>query len=201
MTLVEALVAVAVLGILTSMTVVGLRGALENQRTTGAGRELWAELQQARQRAMSRNQPVRLVVQEETLGEHRRMRVQWQQLPCENTWDSTTCPTAACASELACGGSCGCSELGQPVELPLDMDASALHGVCFLAGSGRAVRATDCLRGRVDSRTDVLAAHPPPLPLRKPGLDTPMALLRMEPLTGLIHLVDCSAPDAPAECR
>jgi type II secretory pathway pseudopilin PulG len=201
MTLVEVLVVVAVLGILTSMTVVGLRGALENRRTTGAGRELWAELQQARQRAMSRNEPVRLVVQEEPLGDRTRMRVQWQQLPCESTWDNTSCPSAACASELTCGRGCACSDLGQQVELPLDMDVRALHGVCFLAGSGRAVRATDCMRGRLGNRAEVLAAQPPPLPLRKAGLDTPLALLRIEPLTGLVSLQDCGAPDAPAECR
>lgn len=201
MTLVEVLVAVAVLGILASMTLVGMRGVLDNQRTTGAGRALWGELQQARQRAISRNEPVRLVVQRETQGGQQRMRVQWQQLPCENGWDNTTCPTAACASELTCGGSCRCSAQGQPLELPPGMDASAVQGVCFLAGSGRAVHAADCLRGRVGDQTQVRDAQPQALPLRKEGLDRPMALLRIEPLTGLVQLLDCGAPDAPAECR
>ena len=59
-TLVEACIVMAVLGIVTTSAAPGMQGLIETRRVDGAATQLATDIQYVRSEAVSRNQPVRL---------------------------------------------------------------------------------------------------------------------------------------------
>lgn len=207
MTLLELMIAIAIVGMMVSLAVVGISKPLDGQREATATRELWSSALRARQRAIATNQPVRIVVENnvDLPDGTRRTVARWERLKCDNDWDNNTCPTDACTDTTCRENSDCCSETGPDIVIPDSMTATTVHGLCFLPGSARAVMSLDCMRGQLDNTAALTAAAPGNIQFNfsvKSG--RPRSLLMVEPLTGLASLLDCDsvrATQAPvAEC-
>ncbi|AKF79243.1 type 4 pilus biogenesis operon protein [Myxococcus fulvus 124B02] len=207
MTLLELMIAIAIVGMMVSLAVVGISKPLDGQREATATRELWSSALRARQRAIATNQPVRIVVESNVLmpdGTRKRV-ARWERLTCDNDFDNNTCPRDACTDTTCRASPECCSETGPDIVIPDSMTATPVHGLCFLPGSARAVKSLDCMRGQLDNVAALTAAAPGNIQLNftaKSG--RPRSLLMVEPLTGLASLLDCDsvrATQAPvAEC-
>ncbi len=144
-TLLELMTAVAIVAVITTLSVVGYSAMVRNSKETSAIRELYSQAIQARQQARARGQSVRFSVRQATLNNATQQVVRWGRLPCEagDTWGnncpSTTCKTNACADTLAgASSSCTCEELGTAVVAPATLDLSGFNGLCFVGRSGLA---------------------------------------------------------------
>ncbi|MCP3099038.1 prepilin-type N-terminal cleavage/methylation domain-containing protein [Myxococcus sp. K15C18031901] len=198
MTLLELMVALAVLSLMVSLALVGIQKPIDRQKEAAATREIWSTALRARQLALSTNQPVRFVRETNVVmpDGSRRTVVRWERLRCANDWDNSTCPTPACVNTTCRANSACCDEVGPDIVIPASMNATAIHGMCYLPGMGRAVQPGNlsCLQGSPAAgnlRFDFTSG-------RK------RSLLMVEPLTGIPNLLDCDSKLADqrpvAEC-
>lgn len=185
-TLTEMMIAVAIIGLMASMSLYGFSRLTLNTRRTGAIREVFMLVQEARTEARGRNQPVRLQV---TPGANGASDVRWARLPCGDVW-GRTCPSTACASATACGtGGCTCERQSGTVSMPAGVTMTNVAGLCF-TGSASAPRASNCdpagvartvLRFDIEQQT------------------TPY-LIVLEPLAGTPRLIDCGRAPKDVNC-
>jgi prepilin-type N-terminal cleavage/methylation domain-containing protein len=186
MTLLEMMVALAVLGILVSLAVVSFQGRIGNQRESEATRELWSSALRARQRSIATNQPVRIVVEPNVTRPDGTQRTvaRWERLTCGDDWDNASCPTAGCVSTTCRATPACCSETGPDIVLPTTMTASAVHGLCFLPGTGRAVLDTACPQNiavtTINARFTFTSGRA-------------RSLLSVDSLTGVANIIDCDS--------
>lgn len=190
-TLLEVMVTIAIVGILVGLSVMGFQSIINERRVTGAIREIWSLALQARQSAISHNQPVRFVVEDVERDGRTLKVVRWERLPCEDAWGSA-CPSSACTS-ATCRTGCPCDETGDEVVLPPELTASSnLHGLCFQAGTGRAYHGSG-----------LGCEVPDPIPVTQVTFTDSQApkpyVLGFEGLTGLAVLSDCNAANARAD--
>ncbi|MBJ6761379.1 type II secretion system protein [Myxococcaceae bacterium JPH2] len=186
MTLLEIMVALAILGILTSVAVVNFQSQLTTQRENEATRALWSSALSARQRAVATNQPVRVVVEDNVTQADGSLRTvaRWERLACGNTWDNGTCPMAACLSATCRTNAACCNEVGPDIVLPRTMTATEINGLCFLPGTGRAVTNMACPQN---------AAINPITARFMFSSSRARSVLSVEPLTGLSNVLDCDS--------
>ncbi|MCE9668874.1 prepilin-type N-terminal cleavage/methylation domain-containing protein [Myxococcus stipitatus] len=208
MTLLELMTAVAVVGLMLSLALVGIQTPIERQKESAATRELWSSALRARQISISANQPVRFVVNEnvEMPDGTTRTLARWERLTCDNAWDNNSCPSAACLNTTCRANAACCDEVGPDVIIPPTMNANAIHGLCYLPGMGRAVRPGDltCLRGQLGDNVAITNAAPGNLAFDFAS-GRKRSLLMVEPLTGIPNLLDCDSKLAegnrrPEEC-
>ncbi|ATB44809.1 pilus assembly FimT family protein [Corallococcus macrosporus] len=209
-TLLEMMVTLAIAAVLLAAALVGMQSPINRQRENEATRELWASTLRARQLSISTNQPVRIVVEENVpRGDGTTRTVaRWEQLRCDNDWDNASCPAVGCenttcrANPECCAGE---QAMGQDIVIPTTMNAAALHGLCYMPGSGRPVRPGDlgCMRDSIDDPVALDAAAPGNLRIDFTS-GRARSLIMVEPRTGLASILDCSsqaAIDHPvAEC-
>jgi prepilin-type N-terminal cleavage/methylation domain-containing protein len=200
-TLLEMMVTLAIAGILVGMALVNLQRGVDRQRESEATRDLGAQALRARQRALATNQPVRFVVEPNVRRPDGTLRTvaRWERLKCDNAWDNDTCPQTACQNTTCRATPACCDELGPEVVLPLSMNASSLHGLCYLPGTGRAVRPGNlgCMRGQLDDTAAMTAAAAGNLRVSFTS-NRARSLLMVEPLTGLVNVLDCDSQSAKA---
>nr|WP_233278133.1 prepilin-type N-terminal cleavage/methylation domain-containing protein [Myxococcus stipitatus] len=200
MTLLEMMIALAVVSVVLSLALVGIQRPIEGQREATVTRELWSSALQARQRALATNQPVRFVVEPDvTLPDGTQQTVaRWERLKCENDWDNNTCPRASCLNTTCRGDSSCCDEVGPDIIIPSTVNAQSVHGLCYLPGLGRAVKPVlpdaplGCMTGQLGNAAALMAAAPGNLRLSFTS-GRPRSLLMVEPLTGLSSLLDCDS--------
>lgn len=155
-TLVEALVAVAIVAIAAGAVAPGLQGLVESQRLQGVAAQLAADLQFARTEAVLRNTALRLTI---------------QGAPGERCWlvhtgEAADCHCGSATGPAACsGGAQALRTRRLPAEERITLQANVasirfdpLHGTAtpagtfrFIADSGRAVHQVVNLMGRVRS--------------------------------------------------
>jgi len=183
-TMIEMLTAIAVLSVMTAMSMVSFGNAISRSREQAAINAMSNAASEARQLARKYRQPVRLMIT--TVGSKRTM--QWERLDCSDSW-GTVCPTVACSTN-ACGmGGCVCPQKGEVIEIPAALTlATSLQGLCFGAGSGapHVVAA-----GKYCDET--AAAPPAPSLTFKAANGAVSQVLELEPLTGNPRLVDCKS--------
>ncbi|NTX10113.1 prepilin-type N-terminal cleavage/methylation domain-containing protein [Myxococcus sp. CA056] len=201
MTLLELMIALAVVGLMLSMALMGIQRPIDGQRESAATRELWSSALRARQRAIATNQPVRIVVEPNITMPDGMVRTvaRWERLTCGNNWDNNTCPQIACVNATCRTNAACCSEVGPDVIIPDTMNAASVHGLCYLPGMGRAVRPGNlgCMQGQLDNTAALAAAAPGNLQLNfNAESGRPRSLLMVEPLTGLASLLDCDSKQA-----
>ncbi|QSQ11599.1 pilus assembly FimT family protein [Myxococcus landrumensis] len=215
MTLLELMVVLAVVAVMMSLALVGIQRPIDNQREATATRELWSSALQARQRAVATNQPIRFVVDTEVeqLDGTRKTVARWERLTCGNVWDNNSCPLAACVDATCRTNPTCCNEVGADIIIPPTMNAAAVHGLCFLPGTGRAVKpgsgfdALGCMKDQFANAAVIAAAAPGNLKMSfdatKSGRKA--SLLMVESLTGITNIVDCDSHLAeqlrPPECN
>ncbi len=201
MSLLEIMVALAVLSLMLSLAVMGIRAPGDQQREREAARELWSAALRARQRALGTNQPVRLVVDSNVNvpGMGSRTVARWERLKCDDNWNNNACPQTACINTTCRANASCCDEVGPDIVLPRTMDASRVHGLCFLPGSGRAVKPTTnplgCMRGLLNDTAAITAAAPGSVRLTYTS-GRARSLLLVEPVTGLVEVLDCDSRSA-----
>lgn len=198
-TLMEMMVTLAIAGVLLSLALVNFQRGIDRQRESEATRELGSFALRARQRALATNQPVRVVVEQNVARPDgsRRTVARWERLQCDNAWDNDTCPRAACQNTTCRATPACCDELGPELVLPRSMDASSMHGLCYLPGTGRAVKPGDlgCMRGQLGDKAALTTAAPGNLRVTFTSA-RPRSLMRVEPLTGLVNVLDCDSQEA-----
>ncbi|WP_426756444.1 pilus assembly FimT family protein [Myxococcus sp. Y35] len=198
-TLLEMMVTLAIAAVLLSAALVGIQTPVERQRENEATRELWAATLRARQRAISSNQPVRIVVDENVdQGDGtRRTIARWEQLTCDNTWDNASCPSADCENTTCRTDPECCSQTGEEIAIPRTMNAAAIHGLCYLPGNGRPVRPGNlgCMRDSLDDVVAMDAAAPGNLRFDFTS-GRARSLIMVEPRTGLASVLDCNSQSA-----
>ena len=205
-TLLEVMVTLAVAGVLISLALTNIQTAIDRQREGEATRELASMTLRARQRALATNQPVRFVVEavSQPTGTQRTV-VRWERLRCENDWDNDACPRTSCVNTTCRANPECCDELGPEVVLPLTMNAASLHGLCYLPGMGRAVKPGNlgCMRGQLGNPAALTTAAPGNLRVTFTS-ERARSLLMVEPMTGLVNVLDCDSQAAVsrpvAEC-
>lgn len=181
-TLVELMVTVAIIGVMSSLSIYGFGRLTRIQRQVGGMREVAMLLGEARAEARARNQPVRV----EVLAAPAGTRVRWGRLPCGDPW-GRACPSSACTSTASCGGGCVCDQMSGDVTLPPGVTVTGLN-VCFLGSTG-APRGPSCQQGAAAVTTVRFDL----------AEETAPYLLTIEPLSGVSRLVDCGrAPKDPA---
>ncbi|WP_141591715.1 Tfp pilus assembly protein FimT/FimU [Myxococcus sp. AB056] len=194
-TLLEMMVTVAIACILLAAALMGIQTPVNRQRENEATRELWASTLRARQRALTTNQPVRIVVEENVpRGDGTRRTVaRWEQLRCDNDWDNASCPANGCENTTCRANPDCCSELGPDIVIPVSMNASAIHGLCYMPGTGRPVSPGDltCMRDFLDDLPALDAAAPGNLRFDFTS-GRPRSLIQVEPRTGLANVMDCN---------
>ena len=188
MTLLELMTAVAILGILTGLSTYSFQELINNRRVIEAERAIAESGMHARQIARTTNQPVRLVVGQDTVGGVLVQRARWEQLPCTNLW-ATQCPTDPCKTSPCGAGGCVCARVGDPVVLPNGFDASSIDGACWLPGSGRPVFSA----GKIDC--DPTYGSPAPNAFKLQNKGQLAVAIFVEPLTGATRLEDCKGAD------
>ncbi|NOK16066.1 pilus assembly FimT family protein [Corallococcus carmarthensis] len=203
MTLLEVLTAVAVLGVLVTLAVTGMRGNISTQRENTATRELWSSALRARQLAISTNQPVRFVVDSNvTLPDGLQHTVaRWERLKCgtdlntPDEWTVDNCPNPACLATTCRSTPACCSETGPDIAIPATMNATNMHGLCFLPGSGRpAFNSMNCLQGLLSQPAQIAAAAPVDSSIQfRFTSKRAKSVLMVEPLTGLSSVMDCDS--------
>jgi len=205
-TLLEVMVVLAVAGVLLSLALTNFQASIDRQRESEATRELASLALRARQRALATNQPVRFVVEavSQPTGTQRTV-VRWERLRCENDWDNDACPRTSCVNTTCRANPECCDELGPEVVLPLTMNAASLHGLCYLPGMGRAVKPGNlgCMRGQLGNPAALTTAAPGNLRVTFTS-ERARSLLMVEPMTGLVNVLDCDSQAAVsrpvAEC-
>lgn len=194
-TLLEMMVTLAIAAILLSAALVGIQAPIDRQRENEATRELWAATLRARQRAISTNQPVRIVVDQNVpQGDGTTRTVaRWEQLTCDNTWDNASCPSAGCENTTCRDSPNCCSETGEEIAIPRSMNAAEIHGLCYLPGTGRPVRPGNlgCMRDMMDDPIAMDAAAPGNLRFEFTS-GRARSLIMVEPRTGLANVFDCN---------
>ncbi|HZI16822.1 MAG TPA: type II secretion system protein [Myxococcus sp.] len=178
-TLLEIMVALSILGILATLSVVGYQELIVKRRESNAIREIYAVALEARQRARVSQQPVRVVARQVTEDGRPRTRVRWERPQCSGTGFEPTCPMSACQTNVCGQGGCVCDAVGLDVQVPPTLDVSNLAGLCFLGGSAKP-RGLACQSGG-PVVSQVL--------LRVPHRHEQQALL-VEPLTGMVRMAD-----------
>lgn len=206
MTLLEIMVALAIVGIFAALSVAGVQGMMDRQRVSSAQRELLMVAQEARQKARSSLQPVRLSVVTVTPASGPPVtRLRWEALACSDAW-GTTCPMTACESN-ACGtNGCTCTEQGVAVEIPRGMDVTALEGLCWLGTQepgGATPPAVVSAAGRSCVPTNPRPTAGQLVLKRNRGTDLAPVwksdmVMVVDGLTGAVSSVDCGkTPTAP----
>ncbi|NPC68604.1 prepilin-type N-terminal cleavage/methylation domain-containing protein [Corallococcus exiguus] len=207
MTLLEVLVAVAIVGVFTSMAVANYSSRLSGQRENVATRELWSSALRARQRAISTNQPVRFVVETNITQPNGNPATvaRWERLACDDDatggWSNDSCPSSACTGgSVTCRTNAACcSETGPDIVIPSSMNATAINGLCFLPGSARPVMDRTCMRDKLDDTAAQALATPTDKSIRFTFTSSRAAsMLMVEPLTGLATVLDCDSVAATA---
>ncbi len=186
MTLIELMVAVAVVGIIAALSVTGFQQLTTNSRESTAVREVYGQLMQARSIARSGAEPVRFELTEVEVDGRTFNQVRWSRLPCSDTW-GTNCPDSACDGS-ACGVSgCVCTQQGEPINVPTSVAIIGIDGLCFIGGTGvpRIRNSGDC----VDLITNAPAANAVTLTPSHGGVQR----MEIEPLTGMVRMVDCGS--------
>ncbi|GMU04649.1 pilus assembly FimT family protein [Corallococcus caeni] len=208
MTLLEIMVAVAIVGIFTSLAVMNFMNRMGGQRENVATRELWSSALRARQRAIATNQPVRFVIETNIPqpGGRPSTVARWERLACDDDatggWSNDSCPrldctgnTVTCRTNPAC-----CSETGPDIVIPPTMNAQAINGLCFLPGSARPVLDRTCMRDKLDDTAAQALATPTDKSIRFTFTSNRAAsMLMVEPLTGLATVLDCDSVAATAD--
>ncbi|RKH65003.1 pilus assembly FimT family protein [Corallococcus llansteffanensis] len=203
MTLLELMTAVAVVAVLITLAVAGMQGRINGQREGTATRELWSSALRARQLAISTNQPVRFVVENNVPQPDGRSYTvaRWERLKCgdnlsaPDVWTLDACPSATCLNTSCRTNPECCSETGTDVVIPSTMNATSMHALCFLPGSGRPVfNRMDCLRGSLGTPAAIAAAAPTDSSIQfKFTSNRVKSVLMVEPLTGLSSVMDCDS--------
>lgn len=201
MTLLELMTAVAVVAVLITLAVAGMQGRIDGQREGTATRELWSSALRARQLAISTNQPVRFVVEANIDQPDGRKHTvaRWERLTCgdtgEDLWTVDQCPSTACTNKTCRASPACCSETGPDIVIPASMNATSMHALCFLPGSGRPVfNKMDCLRGSLGTPAAIAAAAPTDSSIQfKFTSNRAKSVLMVEPLTGLSSVMDCDS--------
>ncbi|QSQ20231.1 prepilin-type N-terminal cleavage/methylation domain-containing protein [Pyxidicoccus parkwayensis] len=207
MTVLETMVVLAIVSIFAALSVAGVQAMMDRQKVSGAQHELMLVAQEARQKARSTLQPVRLSLFTAMENGVSVTRLRWEALACQDSWGSV-CPMSACENN-ACGASgCVCTEQGEPVTLPRGLDAAPLDGLCWL-GTQDPGGATPPAVVRTGGRA-CLTTSPRPtdgqLVLRrnigKP--ESPVwkkdAVMVVDGLTGAVRSVDCGKTPAAPGC-
>ncbi|GHG67430.1 prepilin-type N-terminal cleavage/methylation domain-containing protein [Comamonas sp. JC664] len=206
-TLLEVMVVVAIIGVFATLSVTSFQGMTERQRISGAQRELVLMMQEARQKARSTRQPVRLntAVVDEDGRQVTYMR--WESLACSDAW-GTLCPTAACLDNLCNVGGCECPEVGPELRIPPQLDVTRLAGLCWTdaTGTGSPIVAPSPAGGRPcepsedapgPERLVLLRNHgTPETPLWKPEL-----VFQTDKLTASVRAVDCDKHASTPGCQ
>ncbi|HZI16722.1 MAG TPA: pilus assembly protein [Myxococcus sp.] len=201
MSLLEITVALAVLGLMVGLAVMGIREPISQQREREAVRELWSSALRARQVSLSTNQPVRIVVDSNVAvpGRGTQTVARWERLKCDNDWNNNACPQSSCINTTCRATPACCDATGPDIVIPGTMDASRVHGLCFLPGNGRAVKPTTnplgCMRGLLDDTAAITAAAPGSVRLSFTS-GRARSLLLVEPVTGLVEVLDCDSKSA-----
>ncbi|RKH04347.1 prepilin-type N-terminal cleavage/methylation domain-containing protein [Corallococcus sp. CA053C] len=203
MTLLELMTAVAVVAVLVTLAVAGVQGRIGGQRENAATRELWGSALRARQLAISTNQPVRFVVENNILQPDGRSYTvaRWERLKCgddlsnPDLWNLDACPSLTCVNKSCRAAPDCCSETGTDIVIPSTMNATSIHALCFLPGSGRPVlNKMDCLRGSLGTPATIAAAAPSDGAIQfKFTSNRAKSVLMVEPLTGLSSVMDCDS--------
>ncbi len=198
-TLIEIMVAIAIVGILAAGALATLQPGIERRREVSAVREMWAESMRARQEAVSRNQATRLIVEQQPVDGVLRWVMRWERPPCEDGW-SATCPSAACEDQT-CRSGCECDAMGTEIVLPDTVDARPLHGVCFQAGTGRPFRGAgiDCQLPAGAQPASIVEDVTIDKQRREDGTLVPFRMV-FDGITGVPSLVDCAQAEPPAVC-
>ncbi|MBZ4420816.1 prepilin-type N-terminal cleavage/methylation domain-containing protein [Myxococcus sp. RHST-1-4] len=201
MTLIELSVTIAIAGVLITLALVNFQDSISRQRENEAVRELWSFALRARQRAVATNQPVRLVVEAGVPMQDGTQRTvaRWERLTCDNAWNNDSCPRAACVNTTCRATPACCDEVGPELVLPRTMNAAAVHGLCYLPGTGRAARPGNlgCMQGLLGDTAALNAAAPGNLRVDFTS-GRARSLLMVEPVTGLVNLLDCDSQEAVA---
>ena len=139
MTLLELMVAVAILGVVTALSVVGYQAMIEQRRGRDTANAVYGATMKARQLARTTGQATRVVVARD--AQNLRF-VRWERPACEAVGFEPTCPVEACADAVCGQGACTlerCDALGEAIPVPEGFDLGALEagGLCFLGGSGQ----------------------------------------------------------------
>ncbi|NOK07605.1 pilus assembly FimT family protein [Corallococcus exercitus] len=202
MTLLEMMTALAVVAVCITLAVAGMQGRIGGQKESTATRELWSSALRARQLAISTNQPVRVVVENNiTLPDGLQHTVaRWERLRCGDAatpddWSTDKCPSTACVNKTCRTTPSCCSETGPDVVIPPTMNASNINNLCFLPGSGRpALNRMDCLQGQLGQPAIVAAAAPTDGAIQfRFTSGRAKSVLMVEPLTGLSSVMDCDS--------
>ncbi|NNB93095.1 prepilin-type N-terminal cleavage/methylation domain-containing protein [Corallococcus exiguus] len=203
MTLLEMMTAVAVVGVVTALAVAGMQGSIGGQRENTATRELWSSALRARQVAISTNQPVRFVVEnnvDQPDGKQYTV-ARWEQLRCgsdlatADEWSMDQCPNTACLDKTCRNTPACCTATGPDIIIPVTMNATDMNNLCFLPGSGRpAFNKMNCLQGQLGDPAAVAAAAPTDNSiLFRFTSNRAKSVLMVEPLTGLSSVMDCDS--------
>ncbi len=203
LTLLELMAAVAILGVLMALAVPSLQGALNSRRMSGAQRAIFMEAQSARMQARTSRQPVRLaIVQYPNENGVIGPALRWEKLDCANAatdaWGAQ-CPLPACLTQACGAGGCTCTDVGTPVPIPANLDASSLDGVCFLGSNSSVVAKAGTTTCSPANAAPVAGS----LRLRQgdgAGNYTVDQVFSVNALTGAMKALDCTATPRPSEC-
>ncbi|GMU00314.1 hypothetical protein KH5H1_44340 [Corallococcus caeni] len=203
MTLLEMMIALAVVAVLITLAVAGMQTRIGGQRESIATRELWSSALRARQLAISTSQPVRIVVEPNvTQPDGRQYTVaRWERLKCgddintPDAWGVDKCPSTTCVNKTCRNTPACCSETGPDIIIPSTMNASNINNLCFLPGSGRpALNKMDCMQGKLGQPALVAAAAPTDGAIQfRFTSNRAKSVLMVEPLTGLSSVMDCDS--------
>lgn len=202
MTLLELMVALAILGLLTSLATTGFQALTRNQRAGAATRTILIAAQEARQHARTSRQAVRLARTTTFENGVSVPALRWEKPDCApgDTW-GTQCPRTECIS-AACGTSgCTCAQVGDAIPLPPELDVTSLHGVCWLGESGRPVSGTPtamCDASRTAPAAGTLRIMRKRLGPQEVAL--PDRVLNVDALTGNVTMTDCELAPAAIGC-
>ncbi|HET9158675.1 MAG TPA: hypothetical protein VFN91_18515 [Myxococcaceae bacterium] len=185
-TALEAMTVCAIVGILTALAVHSWTATIARARANDAVSGVYGQILTARKIARTHNQPVRLAM----VTDGGVISARWERLPCDNEVFGIGCPSSACATSNACGGSCPCRDTGPWVALPATVDLSAWAGLCFRGGSGQAIP-------RVNGVGDCTGPVPAGGLTLQAGISSqPPQQLLLEPLSGQPKLLSCGTGDA-----
>ncbi len=203
MTLLEMMTALAVVAVCITLAVAGMQGSIGGQKENTATRELWSGALRARQLAISTNQPVRFVVEDNVLQPDGQQHTvaRWERLQCgddpatADDWGTAQCPSSACVNKTCRTTPSCCTETGPDIIIPPTMDAANINNLCFLPGSGRpALNRMDCLRGQLGQTSVVANAAPLDSSIQfRFTSNRAKSVLMVEPLTGLSSVMDCDS--------
>lgn len=181
-TLIELMVAVAIFGVMATVAVNAFGKLASQAKQTGAVRDIFVYLLEARGQARVGNQPVRIDVTSATRNGQAVTVIQWGRLPCADTW-GRNCPSSSCGQGSTCSSGCACQKQGLEVIVPAAISFTNLSGLCFVGATGQ-VRGSACTAASTPVRYVRMDLKHSQLPY----------LIVFDPLTGLGRLVDCTKP-------